>query len=113
MSDQWCVLLNTGTDFVVYGPMDVVEAEGFAAFMTATVDPAAPRPMRSPTREMLAWHQSELDRNNCTHAPGCEVHPDATETHGFTEGGQRWSLSTGAGRVDGSVKPLPSAPAQG
>ena len=83
MTDQWCVLLNTGTDLVVYGPMDAREAEEFAAFMTRAVDPARPRPLRSPVREMLGWWRSEDVRNNCTHGADCEVHPDARGVHNF------------------------------
>jgi len=61
MTDQWCVLVNTGTDFYVYGPMEAAVAQGFAAFMTDTVDPATPRKLHSPTAEMLAWYRSEAE----------------------------------------------------
>jgi hypothetical protein len=80
MTDQWCVLLNTGTDFLVYGPMHAVEAQGFAAFMTDTVDPATPRKLHSPTAEMLAWYQHETGRNNkCPCGQGCESTGSTTQ----------------------------------
>ena len=83
MSGAWCVLLDTGKDMHVYGPMNFTEADAFAKYMTATVDPATPRPMRSPTGEMLTWWQHEQDRNNCSHGADCMVHPDASGVHQF------------------------------
>jgi hypothetical protein len=83
MTDLWVVLLNTGTDFVVYGPFgDAAEAGTFAQWLTQTVDPAIRVQLHSPTAEMLAWWRSEQDRNNCTHGDGCPVHP-------FLRGGHR------------------------
>lgn len=81
--DQWAVLVNTGTDFVVYGPLEANEAEAFAEFMSRTVDPATIRRLCSPTAEMLAWHRSEYERNECTHGADCAVHPDANGVHNF------------------------------
>ncbi len=86
MSSQFVVLLSTGTDIVAYGPLEAAEAEAFAAFLTATVDPATVRQLRSPTKEMLAWWRSETARNNCTHGADCEVHPGRSEAWHLAEG---------------------------
>jgi hypothetical protein len=54
---QWVVLLNTGNnETVAYGPIDDAEcAEAFAVYLTAEVDPASVRALRSPVHELLAW----------------------------------------------------------
>lgn len=77
MSDQWIVLLRTGSpeEIIAYGPMDARTAEEFAQWLSATVDPAVPRRLASPVGEMLAWHRSEYERNECTLNADCPVHP--------------------------------------
>lgn len=84
VTDQWVVLLNTGTDIYAYGPMEAGEAQAFARFMTKEVDPATAFKLRSPLREVLGWHESELARNNCTHGDDCPEHPDVKRLHGMT-----------------------------
>ena len=60
MTDLWVVVLNAGTDLVIYGPTeDEDTATDFAKFLTAEVDPATAYRLRSPTRELLAfWSRS-------------------------------------------------------
>jgi hypothetical protein len=84
MTDQWVVLLRTATDtVVVYGPMDARQAEEYATWLTATVDPAIPVKLASPLGEMLGWWRHEMDRNECTHGADCPVHPDVNALHNF------------------------------
>lgn len=61
MSEQWIVLLRTGSpeEIVVYGPMDAEAAGEFAAFLTAEVDPAVMRKLRSPTHELLGFWRAK------------------------------------------------------
>jgi len=91
MSEQWCVLLKHGNGYVVYGPMNAKLAQAFSRFLGDTVDPAIVLPLNSPTAELLAWYQSELDRNNAG------------------EGGQRWQAGTGGAAAGSSEQPS-SAP---
>lgn len=51
------------------------EDERLALAASATVDPAVPRRLASPVGEMLAWHRSEYERNECTLNADCPVHP--------------------------------------
>lgn len=57
MTQSWVVVLvdNQG----IYGPFtDKDEAEEFASFLRVEVDPAAVVPLKSPTRELLAWRDT-------------------------------------------------------
>ena len=78
MNEQWCVLLKHGTGYVVYGPLSEKDAHPFSKFLGDTVDPAIVLPLASPTGEMLAWYQSELDRNNA--GEGGPIRWKATDT---------------------------------
>ena len=73
---DWAVLLQEGSEIHIYGPMEAVEAQAFARFMTKEVGPAMAFKLKSPLREVLGWHESEIARNDCTHSPGCPVHTD-------------------------------------
>jgi len=59
MRETYVVILNTGSDPVVYGPFhDGQTAYDFAAYLTAEVDPATVVLLRDPARELLAyWKQ--------------------------------------------------------
>lgn len=62
MTGQWVVLLTTGEadETVAYGPIgDADEAAEFAAFLTAEVDPATVRPLRSVNRELMAFYRNQ------------------------------------------------------
>jgi len=57
MTDQWVVVLDTGTTRCVpYGPIDDEEtAKSFAEFLTSEVDPAGWHRLLSPTAELLSF----------------------------------------------------------
>ena len=59
MRETYVVILNTGSDPVVYGPFhDGQTAYDFAAYLTQEVDPATVVLLRDPQRELLAyWKQ--------------------------------------------------------
>lgn len=61
MTDQWIVLLRTGSpeEIHAYGPMDAETAGEFAAFLTAEVDPATMRKLNDPTRELLGYWRAK------------------------------------------------------
>lgn len=66
MTDQWVVVLHTGsgpTATCVYGPIgDEDTARSFAEFMKVEVDPATVHRLMSPTAELLAnWRNRQLD----------------------------------------------------
>lgn len=84
MTGGWVVTLDLGGGNVnVYGPMAEKDAQAFAEFMTAAVDPAVARPLKPALAEMLAWQRREIDRNDCTHGADCPAHPLATGVHNF------------------------------
>lgn len=78
MSEQWIVLLHTGTAHIAYGPMDARQADVFAKWLSLTVDPAVPLKLNSPLGEMLGWWSNEYERNECTAGADCPVHPEGT-----------------------------------
>lgn len=55
----WMVILKSGDrmdDMYCYGPFDDQrEAQRFADFLTKEVDPAIPRPLKSPSVELMSW----------------------------------------------------------
>jgi hypothetical protein len=61
MTDQWAVVLDVGDgELVIYGPIDDEgTARKFAQYLTAEVDPATACRLRSPVRELLAWHDTK------------------------------------------------------
>lgn len=85
VSDLWVVLVPHGKEVVVYGPMEAVEAQPFARFMSKEVEPCEIRKLCSPLREMLAWYEQETARNSCTHGADCPVHPDVQRIHGMLD----------------------------
>ena len=61
---NFAVLLEGQTTPRLYGPFATAsEAEEFAAFLTAEVDPAKVVPLRNPVGELLAWWRYKTDRN--------------------------------------------------
>lgn len=62
---KFVVLLSTGRSEELpfpYGPFDdMAEAEDFAAFVAKEIDPASVVPLRSPSKELLAWWRTHRD----------------------------------------------------
>jgi hypothetical protein len=56
---QFIVVLKGQHQRVAWGPFDTRgEAEEFAAFATAEIDPAEVRTLSSPVGELLAWREA-------------------------------------------------------
>lgn len=56
-SGQWIVTTTDRLQLYAWGPFpDKEQADKFASFVTAEIDPAESRPLRSPLNELLSYY---------------------------------------------------------
>ncbi len=61
MTRQWVVVLHSGDDIYVYGPLaDRDDASRLADFLTTQVDPARAYPLDSPVPELLLFWNRQI-----------------------------------------------------
>jgi hypothetical protein len=89
----WAVVLRTGDrpdDYYVYGPLcSKNNAERFAKYLTAEVDPAWALEVHSPMTELLNWY----DRTAFQAGQSAEHWPPQPGDIWQGSGGERWACS--------------------